>query len=359
MRTPPRAIRTLAAFTLLAALAPSLAAAQHERRVTQLAPGVHVIEHKDDPDGNESGNTTVVIGDRDVLVVDGGQSPAVAREDIAEIRRLTDKPVRWVVTTHFHDDHNNGNRAYAQAFPTATFVAQAETKIDMDRYSPRKVAQYTPRAARLQQVLDSGRTPNGHVLTADERNEVRAALASVRTLLADLAAIPYTPPNLAFHDALDIDLGGRSVRLLWLGRGNTAGDAVVFLPRERIAAIGDLVVDPIPYVYDGYPSEWGATLQRVIDLDADTYVPGHGPLQRDKSRLVLTRDLMREATTQLNAALAKVGPALFRTLDEITPLVDLSSFRTKFTRGDAALDPAFSAMTQNLVKVAFREASIR
>src|SRR5438132_1363160 len=94
---------------LLLALVPSLEF-QSKPQVTKLAEGVYAIEHKDVPGGFESGNTTVIIGERQVFVVDSCFLPSAARKDIAQIREWTDKPVSFVLNTHFHNDHNLGNR---------------------------------------------------------------------------------------------------------------------------------------------------------------------------------------------------------------------------------------------------------
>src|SRR5262252_8973638 len=119
---------------LIAGVVPLLA--QTPRKVTNLADGIYEIEHKDDLDGFASGNTTVIIGERQVLVVDTCFLPSAAREDIAQIRQWTDKPVAFVLNTHFHNDHNLGNRVYMEAYPSLTVIAQAETKKDMDRFGP-------------------------------------------------------------------------------------------------------------------------------------------------------------------------------------------------------------------------------
>jgi glyoxylase-like metal-dependent hydrolase (beta-lactamase superfamily II) len=80
-----------------------------EGQVTKLADGVYAIQHKYLQDGSTSGNTTVIIGEREVFVVDSCYRPSSAREDIAQIRQWTDKPVGYLLNTHFHNDHNNGN----------------------------------------------------------------------------------------------------------------------------------------------------------------------------------------------------------------------------------------------------------
>jgi glyoxylase-like metal-dependent hydrolase (beta-lactamase superfamily II) len=127
-----RSLLRLLFLSLVVLLAAGVLIAQsHERQVAKLAEGVNEIQHKSIPAG-DSGNTTVIIGDREVFVVDSGYFPSVAREDIAQIRQWTNKPVAYVLNTHFHNDHNNGNRTYVDAFPSVAIVAQEETKKDMD-----------------------------------------------------------------------------------------------------------------------------------------------------------------------------------------------------------------------------------
>jgi cyclase len=104
----------------------------NQRRITKLADGVYSIEQKYLNDGNSGGNTTVIIGEREVFVVDS----CYALEDIAQIRQWTNKPVGYLLNTHFHNDHNNWNRTYLDAFPSLAIIAQAETKKDMDLIQP-------------------------------------------------------------------------------------------------------------------------------------------------------------------------------------------------------------------------------
>ena len=98
----------------------------NQRTVTKLAEGIYLIRHKNAPDHFSQGNTVVIIGDTGVLVVDSCYLPSSAREDIAQIRQWTNKPVRYLLNTHWHNDHNQGNAAYADAFPELTIIAQTE-----------------------------------------------------------------------------------------------------------------------------------------------------------------------------------------------------------------------------------------
>jgi cyclase len=149
------------------------------------------------------------------------------------------------------------------------------------------------------------------------------------------------------------------VQIKFLGRGNTTGDAVVYLPKEKIAVVGDLVVYPIPYLYDGYPVEWIQTLQNLAALDADTIVPGHGPVMHDKTHVYLIRDLLKSAVDQMNVKLRQTGPALSQTLDDVKGAVDLSPFRQRFAGNDTELGAAFDEEASHLVRLVFEEASLR
>ena len=349
----------LAAVAIALLLASTSTLAQTARTVTRLADGVYEIEHEDAGDGFASGNTTVIIGDRQVFVVDSCFLPSAAREDIAQIRQWTDRPVSFLLNTHFHNDHNLGNRAYMDAFPALTIIAHVETKKDMDMFGPGSESREEKTTAFLQQMLDTGKTRDGRPLTVEEKTEVKDALARRLPVLEELKKVKFQSATLTFDHDFSVDIGNREVQIKFLGRGNTAGDAVAYLPKEKILIAGDLVVKPIPYIYDGYPSEWIQTMQNLGQLDADTIVPGHGPILHDKAYVFLIRDLLKSAVEQMDAKLRQTGPAMFRTLDEVKGAVDLTPFRQRFAGADKETAAAFDDMAANLVKVVFEEASLR
>ncbi len=350
---------TAAVFFSIGLLTATSMFGQTERKVTKLADGVYEIEHQDSGDGFASGNSTVIIGDRQVLVVDSCFLPSAAREDIAQIRQWTDKPVSFLLNTHFHNDHNLGNQAYMNAFPALAIVAHVETKKDMDMFGPGSAAREERGIASLQKMADTGKTKDGRDLTAEEKTEVKNALAHRLPVMEELRKVKFQSATLTFGHDFSVDLGNREVQIKFLGRGNTAGDAVAYLPNEKIVVAGDLVVHPIPYVYDGYPVEWIQTLQHLAQLDAETIVPGHGPVLHDKTYLFLMRDLLKSAVDQLNTYLKHTGPAMFRTLDEVKGAIDLTPFRPRFAGNDKDLAASFDDMAANLVKVVFEEASLR
>ena len=175
----------------------------------------------------------------------------------------------------------------------------------------------------------------------------------------EIKQVRYQSATMTFDHDITIDLGEREVQVKFLGRGNTGGDAVAYLPKEKIAVVGDLVGYPIPMANDGYPSEWTQTLQNLSQLDADKIVPGHGPVLYDKAQILLYRELLINAEGQMNAKLTQAGPAMSRTLDEVKGSMDLSAYKEKFTRGDASLDEDWNDFTSGLIKTMFEEASLR
>jgi len=326
---------------------------QPERKVTQLAGGVYAIEHE------PNGNTTVIIGDRQVFVVDSCFLPSAAREDISQIRKWTDKPVSFVLNTHFHNDHNLGNRIYMDAFPAVTIIAQVETKKDMDMFGPGSLSREQRTNSVILQMLSSGKGPDGKALSEDDKKQLKDALVQQEAVIAELKDLKFQSATLIFEHDFSIDLGNREVQVKYLGRGNTTGDAVVYLPKEKVLITGDLVVEPIPYFYDGYPVEWVQTLQDLAALDADSIVPGHGPIMHDKTYIYLERDLIKSAVDQMNEKLRQAGPALSQNLDDVKGAVDLTPYRPRFAGDNKDLGAIFDDETSHLLKLVFEESSLR
>lgn len=330
------------------------------RTVTELAPGVYEIRHRDPYPGFVHGNTTVVVGDRDVLVVDATQTPAAAEEDIAQIRKWTDKPVRYLVNTHWHQDHSGGNAQYRAAFPAVAILAHRETRALDDATSPGLPAVFERDVAAAKKTAEAalakGTTPSGAPLPERLRKLFQDQVDQADAVLAQAKRFTYQAPTLTFEDGVDIDLGGRMALVRHLGRGNTAGDLVVYLPQERILAVGDLLVHPVPYTFDGYPREWARTLEMVAAYDTVAIVPGHGDVQRDKTYLLQFRDLLRAVVAQVEAAL-RADAAI--TLDEVKKKVDVAALQAAMLGDDTDDKAFFDYATGSLVEMAFYEAKLR
>ncbi len=334
------------------------------RQVTRLADGVYMIRHADPTDDFPDGNTTVIIGAKDVLVIDSCYLPSSAREDIAQIRRWTDKPVRYVLNTHWHNDHNGGNAAYLEAFPEAAIVAHAETRAMMMARIPSYVARYTAedsvfgrQRADLARMVATATDASGKALSAAQVAEAARSLALKKRAVDEFKAYVFAPPSLTFDHELVVDLGNREVQLKFLGRGNTGGDVVAHLPAEKILIAGDLLDHPVPYAFGGYPTEWIGTLQAMAGMDAVTIVPGHGDVQVGKAYVLEVIDLLQTVVAVTNAVVASKGSAA--TVDDVAKALDLSRFRSSMAGGDRGNEEFFDESMESLIRIVFAEVKAR
>ena len=326
-------MRPLLALLLLLFL-PELRAASvntTERTVSKLSDGVYAIRHPDAPDQFPQGNTTVVIGDREVLVVDSCYLPSSAREDIAQIRQWTSKPVRYLVNTHWHYDHTMGNGEYAAAFPGLQIVAHRETRKHIAGYNPGWFARYHQRNIDFRGELESGKDAEGKAITPERRTELQELMRGRDPVGREFAAIADRPPTVGFDHSLDIDLGNREVQLRFLGRGNTTGDIVVYLPKEKILVAGDLLDYPVPYLGGGYPVDLVATLRRVADLDTVRIVPGHGEILNDEAHLQNVIAFLSDVVAATEREIYRVGNGP-RNLEAVRAAVEQSIDLEKYRR---------------------------
>jgi len=314
----------------------------HQRTITKLGEGVYEIRHKDAPDHFLQGNTVVIIGERAVLVVDSCYLPSSAREDIAQISQWTDKPVRYLFNTHWHNDHIQGNAAYADAFPAINIVSQQETAKLMALRVGSYLSEYPHRMETFQRELNTGKDPDGRALSEEEKEDLKNAVAGGKAasevVSAEFRGLTVKLPDITFDHELEIDLGNRAVQLKFLGRGNTVGDAVVYLPKEKILIAGDLVDSPVPYLEGGFPIEEVATLKRMEELDFETLVPGHGNVLRGKSFLRQEIGLIESVVEAMNREMARTSLDPKTRFTEIKKAVeqhvDMSAWRQKFAGND-------------------------
>lgn len=227
-------------------------------------------------------NAAVIEGDRDVLVVDSHVSPAGAWALREELKTLTPKPIRFVVNTHFHFDHSHGNQIYG---PDVEIIGHEFTRQQIaagkSMDSPAReffVGGVPNTIAALEKRLAAA--------TDDKtRADVERQLAIQRNHLEGTNAVTPTPPTITLTHAMTLHRGAREIRLLHLGRAHTAGDVIVYLPKERIIATGDLLVEGTSYLGDAYFTEWIDTIEALKGVDFDTVLPGHGNAFTGKAKL--------------------------------------------------------------------------
>lgn len=189
------------------------------------------------------GNTGFIVGDDAVLVVDTFISMPPARELLAEIRKVTNLPIKYVVNTHYHLDHVAGNAVFTEV--GATVIAQHNERAWL-------------RTENLKFYQQNGATP-----TPEQRAQIAALVE----------------PQITFDQAMDVNLGGRTVHIVSLP-GHTGGDSIVFVPDVNVIFMGDLLWNNrIPNLIDATTSAWIPTLTTILKAHTDaTYVPGHGDI---------------------------------------------------------------------------------
>ncbi|HET8624719.1 MAG TPA: MBL fold metallo-hydrolase [Gemmatimonadales bacterium] len=300
-------------------------------RLERIGDGVYAIIHDDATDAWPHGNTGVVVGDHGVLVVDAAYLPSRARADIALIRKVTSKPVRWLVNSHWHFDHNNGAAAYTHAFPGLAVVSERETArwivLNQTYWARMSTAPGSARRAdlaALERQLASGADSTGKPLPEDVRRRLARTVAQRKNELDELAALEVVSPNLLFDRELTLDLGGgRRVVLQDRGRANSPHDVTIYLLGERILFTGDILVQsPLPYSGASWPVPWIDVLRQLEAVSIAAMVPGHGPVLRDHTYTRQVRALMEAVTSRVDS-MARRG----LTLDQVQAAMNLDDVR--------------------------------
>lgn len=252
-------------------------------------------------------NAMVIVNTDHTMLVDTSVTPAAARALVAHIRaELTDKPIKYVFNSHYHFDHSHGNQIfgddveiigheYIRALHRSN-VLQQRTNRGFTEGLPNQIAQMKQRLAAL--------------TDANERATLQANLAVTEAHAKAVQETVVKAPNVTFTDVMTLHKGGREVRLLFLGRGHTGGDTMVFLPAERIVFTGDFFEGRpgggvLSYLGDSFIDEWPASLERLKSLDFDVIVPGHGAPLRERKQIDDFQSYLRDFWRQASALRAQ------------------------------------------------------
>jgi cyclase len=286
------------------------------------------------------GNSIAILSREGVFVFDTNGTPAAAAAVLAEIRKLTDRPVRYIVNSHWHWDHWYGTESYQRAFPDVRVIAHEKTREMMlgPAIAFNKPGLETQLPAYIQGLEQRVAAAEAAPPPPADLPALKQRLEDDRLFLDQKKNVRHAAANVTFSDKLEIQLGERRIQVLHYDRAVTPGDAFVYLPDEKILIAGDLLVNPISFALSCYPTGWLRTLERLDALDASVIVPGHGEPLRDKTLLHATMDVFRELLRRGRDAKAKgLGPddAKAAILPEVRDL------RTTITRDDPALNQAF------------------
>ena len=239
-----------------------------------IGPDLYAFTAEGDP------NSGIIVGDDGVMVVDAQATPVMARQVIERVAKVTDKPIKYVLLTHYHAVRVLG----ASAFGGAEILASAATRALIEE--------------RGQPDMDSeiGRFPR---------------------LFRAVESIPgLTWPSITFPDEMSVWLGRREVRIMHIGRGHTAGDVIAYVPDANVVFSGDLVeYHSACYCGDAHFTDWPATLDRLAEFSAAALVPGRGAALKTPQQvaygIALTADFL---TTLYNVVAESAGKG--RSLNE-------------------------------------------
>ena len=298
--------------------------------IQQLAEGVYFAFAR--PQAVTNCNAAIFVNSADVLVVDAHSKPSAAAALIAQIKKqVTAKPVRYLVDTHFHWDHTQGNAGYRQAFGNDLKIIASDTTKKLE-------AQYSQ--ARLRESLD----PHGHpfpsqphipAMLETARRQLSAAgspeqKAQIAERIRQLESFEremqdFTPvlPTVTFGKTYVIRDKAHDLHVEFHGRAHTAGDVVVFCPQKRVVATGDMVLGGMPFMADGFPTEWPKTIKSVARLSFDRVCGGHGDVQDGNQLMLGLGDYIEELTVRVEA-----GKKAGQPLAEIQKSMPVSSLRS-------------------------------
>jgi cyclase len=304
-----------------------------------IADGIFLFISPDQDPLEVNGNSIVVVNEHDVLVFDTNVLPSSARAVLAEIRKITDKPVRYVVNSHWHPDHWDGNEVYAKEFPDLEIIASSETRRLMENtmnvYGKTLLAIVAPANKDMEEQLRTGKGSDGKPLAEKDRHDIEDTFRKEKAFMAEYEGMHPALPTLTYDNKVTLYHGGREFRVMHFV-GNTAGDSVAYLPEEKILLAGDLLTAPVPFGADSHPRSWIESLKTLERLDVEVIIPGHGEALRDKKYLQLVRESLESVTDQVHEALRRG-----MTLEETRKFVKFDTIQPKFTHDDANLNAEF------------------
>lgn len=295
LKNSPHATISLATALVLA-VAPLTAFTQHPApTASQVSPGVWLFQTARYGDAGLDGNAVAVVGNDAVLVFDANGTPAAAAAVIAELRRITPKPVKHLVLSHWHWDHWYGAESYTAAFPGIEVIAHSRAARLMDgpvqEFNRPFFTEQFP--GHLKGLEASFASVAGNPASDSAARAINQHITADKWFLEQKQNVRFVKPTRTFEDSLIVDLGGRSVHVVNHGRAITPGDAHLWIPDARIVVAGDLLINPMTYGLFAYPSAWLATLERMDARRAAMIIPGHGTPMTDGVRLRATMALLR------------------------------------------------------------------
>jgi cyclase len=258
----------------------------------KVADGVYLAQAR--PQTMINSNSAIFVGSKDVVVVDSHSKPSAAASLIRQIKReITEKPVRYVINSHFHWDHTQGNHAYRVAEEKIDFIATTTTKQLMsDRAVSRVKASLEEAAAKVDEL----RTRAADSTSTEEKAFCADQIAQLESYQAELQNYTLELPTITFDHSYVIQDKAHDLHISFHGHAHTAGDLAVFCPQKRAIATGDVIHGFLPFIADGFPKAWPGTIDAIGHNQFDDILPGHTSLQTGRVVMMSIRNYIEELT---------------------------------------------------------------
>ena len=240
------------------------------------------------------GNSSVIVNDNDVIIVDDHVSPAAAWVLLEEVKTLTKKPVTTVINTHFHFDHAHGNQIFD---PSVQIIGHEFTR-QMLLGNSTAMPLYQNYFTGMPGQIDTLRKRIADEKDPAAKTKLQTQLQVAENNYASQKELKPTPPNVTLRTEMTLFRGSREIQIRYLGRGHTAGDIVVFLPKERVVMTGDFLTSGLSNMSDSYPQDWVASLDALKKLDFQTVLPGHGEAFTDRAKIDYFQAYLRDVWTE-------------------------------------------------------------
>jgi cyclase len=272
-------------------------------------------------------NSAIILLDDGVLVVDTQSKPSAAEALIAEIRKLTDKPVKYVVITHFHGDHTQGAQAYVNAWPSVEIISTVATR---DSIKERGTARLERDLVTVPQQIDKLKSDLQKATDVGEKTQIQKTLNEAEAYLAEVKKIQIPLATLIVDQNLNLYRKSGVVEILSIGKAHTDGDLIVYLPAEKVLITGDLVHGAQPVTKDGYFSDWIGAIDTAEKLDFESVIGGHGDVLHGKATFELWKQYFNELLVEAAHSYA-TGESLEAARKRAVPLLS-AKYSGKFPK---------------------------
>ena len=293
-------------------------------------------------------NSMIIVNSDHLMLVDTSVSPAAARALVAQIKEeISPRPIKYVFNSHYHFDHSHGNQIFGDDVEIIgheyirtmhqTNVLQQRTNKSFSEGLPAQIADMK------QQIAKAG--------DAKERAQLETAMHVTEAHAKAIQEVTPKPPNVTFTDVMTLHKGGREVQVLFLGRGPTGGDTMIYLPAERIVFTGDFFegrpgAGVLSYLGDAFIDEWPASLERLKALDFDVIVPGHGAPLKERQQITDFQNYLRDFWRQARALRLQGATA-----EQAAQKMDMSKFAAQYGFKSPRPDPRAVLRAYELLQI--------